>query len=327
MPPGAAGGDRRGRGVAGARRPGGGRRPGARPRSATRWSSSATPTTSRAASCSSASCSSAAGTGSSPGEVAGRHRCGRLRGVRGGLRRAAARAPAARRLVGAQRARDERWSAPGSARGIRIGDPVTVEVDARGHRPRARRPVTRRVVDDLDHGEEGLEEAQGGARRRRDQPAGALPVPPPRQARGRDGADRHRGQVAARAARRRSRTATPPIEERRAVAVQRPHPALRARLARQPRARAPAQAAASTSASSQRMAGQRQRARPDARPHAAVLLRRPREGRDRARARQGRRRQAPGHQGARHASRDGPRHGRALEGVRRALRRHELRRR
>ena len=65
------------------------------------------PTTSRAASCSRPSCSSAAGRPSSPGEVIGRDRRGRVRRLRRRLRGHAAGAPPARRLVGAQRARDD----------------------------------------------------------------------------------------------------------------------------------------------------------------------------------------------------------------------------
>ena len=90
-----------------ARRRGSRTRPsGARRASATRWRSSAAPTTSRAASCSRRSCSSAAGTGvRRRGHRRDRRR--RVRRVRRRPRGHAAGAPAARRLVGAQRARDD----------------------------------------------------------------------------------------------------------------------------------------------------------------------------------------------------------------------------
>ena len=75
------------------------------------------------ASCSSASCSSAAGTREFDGEVVGRDRRRRVRRLRRRLRGPAAGPPAARRLVGAQRAgHDARRRRAGSA--IRLGDPV-----------------------------------------------------------------------------------------------------------------------------------------------------------------------------------------------------------
>ena len=78
------------------------------------------------------------------GEVVGRDRRGRVRGLRR-LRGPAARAPAARRLVGAQRARDDadRHRAPAS--GIRLGDPVHRAGREDRRAARARRPQVARA--------------------------------------------------------------------------------------------------------------------------------------------------------------------------------------
>ena len=95
----------------------GGRRVVARRASATRWRSSATPTTSRAASCSSASCSRAAASSEFEGEVTGLIGAGAFVAFGDGLRGHAAGAPAARRLVGAQRGgHDPRRDAQRAAR-------------------------------------------------------------------------------------------------------------------------------------------------------------------------------------------------------------------
>ena len=110
---------------------------------------------------------------SAQGEVTGVIGAGAFVRLRRRPRGAAAGAPAARRLVGARRARDRCSSAPIPGSGIRIGDPVVVQVDKvdapRGRVDLARSSYNRPLM--------AVQEAQDRARRRGDQPPGGVPLP------------------------------------------------------------------------------------------------------------------------------------------------------
>ena len=158
---------------------------------------------------------------------------------------------------------------------------------------------------------DGQEErqAQGGARRRRHQPPGLLPLRAARPLGVRDRADGSRGQVAARG-RRPAQGRLRVALRGRAVAAPHVHRALPAGGAREPRARACTQAAtAQTRTRAPRRLDEREGLHAGADPR--LLPRAVGQGRDRPRARQDRHRPAPRHQGARAEARDRPRARRA----------------
>ena len=175
------------------------------------------------------------------GEVVGRDRRGSVRRVRraGPVRGDAARSPAARRLVGAQRARARCSSGPAPA--ARFGSATRCRCGSR---------VSTRLAVGWICSRRGRIESMAKGRKRKAAPGD---VATNRQASFRFNllerfecgtrAHRHRGQVAARG-QGPAQGLLRDDPRRRGVADRRLHPALRSRVAGEPRPRAPAQAAA-----------------------------------------------------------------------------------